>query len=81
MAYGVLVTGVMFGLFCYITNERVAASQFKRKHPIISIFLIVLGAYLVTYMFGSLLIFSLGVLLPISGKNFMCIKYLLKKTV
>lgn len=68
MAYGFVVTAVMFGLFYYVTNERAAASQFKRKHPIISILLIVLGAYFATYLLGSLLIFSLGIFLPISGK-------------
>lgn len=67
MAYGVVVTGVILGLFCYITNERAAASQFKRKHPVVSIVLMVVGAYIVTYMFGSLLIFSLGIFLPVSG--------------
>lgn len=68
MAYGFFVTAIIFILFCTITNERAAASQFKRKHPILSILFIVVGAYFVTYMFGSLLIFSLGIFLPISGK-------------
>lgn len=67
MACGFLVMAIMFGLFCYVTNERQAASQFKRKYPVISVIFIILGAYLVIYMFGSLLIFSLGIFLPISG--------------
>ncbi|KAF2883895.1 hypothetical protein ILUMI_22280 [Ignelater luminosus] len=66
MACGFLVTGIIFLVFCYITNERATASQFKRKHPIISVLLILTGGYFVTYMLGSLLVFFLGILLPIS---------------
>jgi len=66
MACGFLVTGIIFLVFCYVTNERASASQFKRKHPIISVLLILTGGYFVTYMLGSLLVFFLGILLPIS---------------
>lgn len=67
MVSGFIVTVIIYLLFSYVTNESAAASRFKREHPIVSIFFIVLGAYSVTYMFGSLLIFSLGIFLPISG--------------
>ncbi|XP_018322569.1 PRA1 family protein 3 [Agrilus planipennis] len=66
VAAGFIVTSVIFMAFCYITNERATASQFKRKHPIISVLVILAGGYFVTYMLGSLLIFLLGIFLPIS---------------
>ncbi|XP_045477377.1 PRA1 family protein 3 [Harmonia axyridis] len=65
MACGFLVMLVIFGVFVYITNERAAASQFKRNHPIISILLILVGGYFVTYMLRSLLVFMFGILLPV----------------
>ncbi|KAL3274380.1 hypothetical protein HHI36_015778 [Cryptolaemus montrouzieri] len=65
MACGFLVTLVLFGLFVYITNEKVAAAQFKRKHPIVSIILILVGGYFITYMLRSLLVFFFGILLPV----------------
>lgn len=73
MVCGFLVTLVMFAVFFYVTNERAAASQFKRNHPIISVFLILLSGYLITYMMGSLLVFLLGILLPISGKKIVIV--------
>lgn len=63
---GFLVTGLIFLVFCWITNERATASQFKRKHPIISVLLILTGGYFITYMLGSLLGFFFAILLPVS---------------
>jgi hypothetical protein len=67
MACGFVVTAVIFMVFSYITNERFAAAQFKKKHPVISILLILSGCYFVAYMLKSLLVFMFGILLPISG--------------
>ncbi|XP_044759223.1 PRA1 family protein 3 [Coccinella septempunctata] len=65
MACGFLVMLVIFGVFVYITNERAAAAQFKRNHPIISLLLILVGGYFITYMLRSLLVFMFGILLPV----------------
>ncbi|KAK9885137.1 hypothetical protein WA026_010648 [Henosepilachna vigintioctopunctata] len=65
MACGFLVTLVLFGVFVYITNERAAAAQFKRNHPIISVLLILIGGYFITYMLRSLLVFMFGIILPV----------------
>ncbi|KAJ3639953.1 hypothetical protein Zmor_003279 [Zophobas morio] len=67
MACGFLVTAIIFMVFSYITNERFAAAQFKKKHPIISLLLILSGCYFVAYMLKSLLVFMFGILLPISA--------------
>lgn len=68
MACGFLVMMVIFGVFVYITNERAAAAQFKRNHPIVSLLLILIGGYFITYMLRSLLVFMFGILLPVIGK-------------
>lgn len=66
MACGFMVTAVLFLIFFYITNEKAAASQFKKRHPIVSLTIVLAGAYLITYMLGSLLVFFIGILLPFS---------------
>lgn len=68
MACGFMVTAVLFLLFFYVTNEKAAASHFKKRHPIISILIVFIGAYFITYMIGSLLVFFFGILLPFSSK-------------
>lgn len=67
MACGFLTTAVLFMIFVYVTNEKAAAAHFKRKHPIVSLLLIIMGAYFVAYMLKSLVVFVLGILLPIAG--------------
>lgn len=61
-----IVTGILFGLFIYITSERFAAVQFKKKHPIITIVLVLTGGYFVAYMLKYLIVFLLGIVLPIT---------------
>ncbi|GJQ65799.1 hypothetical protein Trydic_g11962 [Trypoxylus dichotomus] len=67
MIYGICVSSVLLLMFWYVTNESLTASQFKRKHPIISLILIFAGIYLVMNMLDSLLVFFLGILLPFSA--------------
>ncbi|KAK9758583.1 PRA1 family protein [Popillia japonica] len=67
MIYGICVSSVLILIFWYITNESVTASQFKRKHPIVSIILVFAGIYLVMNMLDSMLVFFLGILLPFSA--------------
>ncbi|GLV43162.1 Jwa [Carabus blaptoides fortunei] len=66
MACGMLVVVTGFLIFCYVTNERRAASRFKKDHPILGLVLILSGGYFITYMLGSLLVFFFGILLPFS---------------
>lgn len=62
MILGFLVTALMFLMFCYLTNGH--ASQFKKKHPVFSVIFVLAACYFLTYMFGSLLIFFVGILVP-----------------
>ncbi|XP_023018516.2 jwa [Leptinotarsa decemlineata] len=67
MACGFLATAVIFMIFVYVTNEKATAARFKRNHPILSVFIIFAGGYFVAYMLQSLLVFFLGILLPVSA--------------
>uniref|UniRef100_V5H163 Putative glutamate transporter eaac1-interacting protein n=1 Tax=Ixodes ricinus TaxID=34613 RepID=V5H163_IXORI len=65
MLCGMLAVAVAFGLFYYVTNSQRAATRFKRDHPIISVFVILLGGYFIVHMLGSVMVFLFGILLPI----------------
>ncbi|KAF7270185.1 PRA1 family protein Jwa [Rhynchophorus ferrugineus] len=67
MLCGCLATFIIFGTFVYVTNEKASAAHFKQQHPILSLFLIFGALYLVAYMFHSLLVFFLGILLPFAA--------------
>ncbi|CAG9820617.1 unnamed protein product [Phaedon cochleariae] len=67
MACGFMAMAVIFMIFVYVTNEQQSAARFKRNHPVISVLIIFAGGYFVAYMLQSLLIFILGILLPITA--------------
>lgn len=69
MACGFVATAVIFMIFIYVTNEQASAARFKRKHPIVSLFIIFAGCYFIAYMLQSLMVFLLGILLPVAGKD------------
>ncbi|XP_050313822.1 PRA1 family protein 3 [Anthonomus grandis grandis] len=66
MIVGCLTTFLIFAIFIYLTNEKVAAAHFKQKHPIISLAIIFGSLYLIAHMLQSVLVFFLGILLPFS---------------
>jgi len=66
MLCGVLTTPLIFGLFAYITNQRTAAARFKQQYPIINLIIIFTFLFFIAYMFQSVLVFFLGILLPFS---------------
>ncbi|KDR23648.1 PRA1 family protein 3 [Zootermopsis nevadensis] len=65
MLCGMLAIGVAFGLFYYLTNARRSATRFKKDHPVISVLIVLGGGYFIVYMLGSVIIFLLGILLPV----------------
>jgi hypothetical protein len=58
---------VAFGIFYYVTNAKRSATKFKKDHPIISVLIVLSGGYFFVYMLGSVMVFLLGILLPIMG--------------
>lgn len=67
MLCGMLAIGVAFGLFYYLTNAKRSATKFKKEHPVISVLIVLGGGYFIVYMLGSVIVFLLGILLPIMG--------------
>ncbi|XP_019865504.1 PRA1 family protein 3 [Aethina tumida] len=64
MTCGFLAMAIILMMFIYVTNEKRAALEFKQKHPIVSLILVLAGGYFVSYMLKSLLVFLLGIFLP-----------------
>lgn len=65
MICGMAALSVAFFLFYYVTNSKRSATRFKRDHPILSLLVIFSGGYFIVYMFGSVVVFLFGILLPI----------------
>lgn len=65
MFYGFLALSVAFGLFYYITYDRRPGHKFKREHPLISVIVVFTGGYFIVYMLGSVVVFLMGILLPV----------------
>lgn len=67
MFSGMVAVGLAFGLFFYLTNNKTPAAHFKKNHPVLSLLGVVLAAYCMVYLLGSVLVFLMGILLPITG--------------
>ncbi|XP_069936614.1 PRA1 family protein 3 [Cherax quadricarinatus] len=65
MFCGMIAVGLAFGLFYYLTNNKQPAVAFKKDHPIISLIILILGVYFIVYLLGSVVVFLMGILLPI----------------
>ena len=65
MVLGFSALAIAFGSFVYGTNNHLPARQFKRKHPLISIAIIMAAGYLVVYMFGAVIVFLFGIAFPL----------------
>lgn len=68
MFCGMVAVGLAFSLFYYLTNNKQPAVQFKKDHPLLSLALLVMSVYFIVYLLGSVIVFLLGILLPILGK-------------
>lgn len=69
MALGLMAVGVTFSLFALAGQAGAEVANFKRDHPVISLCAILVGGYLIVYLFDGIVIFMLGVLLPFSGMS------------
>lgn len=54
--------------YVYATENMPDLKRFKRNHPGASMFIILLGAYLFIYLFGSIIVFLFGIALPLLSK-------------
>ncbi|XP_050414455.1 PRA1 family protein 3 [Patella vulgata] len=65
MVLGFAAISVAFGGFVYSTNNQWKARKFKRDHPLISVVVILVGGYLLVYMFGAVIVFMFGIAFPL----------------
>jgi hypothetical protein len=70
MFLGLFAIGVAFGLFSMASNAGPQVIKFKEEHPIVSLFALLIGAYLIVYLLDGIIVFLLGILLPFSGKTY-----------
>lgn len=56
-------------IFTYVSSEGKLIHDLKRQYPAVGVFLVISSVCCLTYTLGSLLIFLLGILLPLSGKK------------
>lgn len=66
MLIGMLTMTVILGAFAYVSAEGRAIHHFKKQYPAAGVLLIIVTGCLVTYTLGSILVFMLGILLPLS---------------
>merc|ERR1719471_484059 len=68
MAVGILIMAALFGAAYYARLQQAAAAlhDFKRQHPLLYTFIVFGVGYYVIYLMGSVLVFALGVLLPLA---------------
>ena len=67
MILGLLAVGVALLLFAIASNAGPQVSRFKQDHPIASLAITSVGIYFVIYLLDGMLVFLLGILLPLSG--------------
>lgn len=65
MLLGLLAVAVAALIFVYALNNSPRVMDFKRAHPVISLGLIFGGGSIIVFLFSALLVFLLGVLLPL----------------
>src|SRR5215208_3306438 len=64
MLLGLLAMCLAVCLFMYANNSSPSLSEFKKSHPLISLLLIFAVGYVIVYLFSSVLVFLMGILLP-----------------
>jgi ABC-type multidrug transport system fused ATPase/permease subunit len=64
MLLGLLAMSLAVCLFMYANNSSPSLSEFKKSHPLISLLLIFAVGYVIVYLFSSVLVFLVGILLP-----------------
>ncbi|XP_065584097.1 PRA1 family protein 2-like isoform X1 [Artemia franciscana] len=73
ISFAVGVAGVVVGVVGVVGDASDAHSQitsFKQSHPLICLAIFLAAFYLLFQLVGSLLVFLLGILLPIAGNYF-----------
>ncbi|XP_072050852.1 PRA1 family protein 3-like [Amphiura filiformis] len=66
MLVGIFTMVVLFGLFVFATNNKRETQKFKRDHPLLCFLALVVIGYLAMRVFGSVLVFIWGIMVPLT---------------
>ena len=65
MLLGLLALMIAIAIFIYANNNSPQFMDFKKSHPFVSLLLIFGGGSLIVYLFSAVLVFLIGILLPV----------------
>lgn len=63
---GFLSTCGAFSLFYYFINASASTRALKRNYPVVGLILILVAIHFAVYLLGSMLVFLMGILLPVA---------------
>ncbi|KAJ8047802.1 PRA1 family protein 3 [Holothuria leucospilota] len=67
MMLGMVTMAVIIAAFVYFSNNKRETQKFKTQHPFLCGIGILFAASLLMYLFGSILVFVWGIMLPIAA--------------
>jgi hypothetical protein len=66
--FGLLVIAVLLAGFVYSTRQNAALTTVLHDRPIVILVVLLVAAFLIIRMFGTVLIFLIGIALPLACK-------------
>ena len=67
--FGLLVVAVLVAGLVYSSRQKIALPPFLHDRPILMLVLLLVAAFMIIRMFGTVFIFSIGIALPLAGKS------------
>lgn len=68
MIVGIISSICVISVYAYVSTEGRSVHYFKKKYPGTGIIFVLLAAYFLTYTLDSVIVFSIGIMLPFLGK-------------
>jgi len=68
--FGLLVVAVLLAGFVYSTRQNIALTNLAQDRPIVILLLLLIAAFMIIRMFGTVLAFLLGIALPLACKSY-----------
>lgn len=67
MIFGLLVLALLLAGFVYATRQNIALPPFLHDRPVVILALLLVTAFMIVRMFGTVFIFVIGIALPLTG--------------
>ncbi len=75
--FGLIVVAVLLAGFVYSTRQNIALINLAQDRPIVILLLLLIAAFIVIRMFGTVFAFLFGIALPLACKSYQTILILL----